>query len=152
MPSAGDGIVLVLILIGGLAWLLWRTRGIRVRLPIRKLPFLSDAQPLAESIHTLLLSHGYQGIGGKLRVPLTVRVDGKKFASRLFIDGFAQKEEGLYVIRLERDRMPIEWTGSGIREKLLAYALLYPDTKGILYINETDQTVKEIHFEFDSPN
>lgn len=152
MPNAGDGIVLVLIVIGGLAWLLWWTRGIRVRLPIRKLPFVSEAQPLAKSIQELLQTNGYQGIGGKLRVPLTVRVDGKKLASRMFIDGFAQKDEGLYVIRLERERLPIEWTGSGIREKLLAYALLYPETKGILYINETDQTVKEIQFEFDSPS
>jgi hypothetical protein len=99
-------------------------------------------------LKVILATHGYTGVGGKLRVPLTVRVDGKKMASRLFIDGFAQKDDKLFVIRLERDRMPIEWTGSGVREKFLSYALLYEQAEGVLYINEQDQTIREIKFEY----
>ena len=148
MPGSGEGFVLLLIILILLAWLYFRIRSWTSMLPKRKLPFLSEAAPMTEELAELLARHGYEGIGGKLRIPLSVIVDGKALPSRLFVDGFARKDDSLYVIRLERQRQPMEWTGPGVRDRLLPYALLYDQASGILYINEQAQTVTEIRFDF----
>jgi hypothetical protein len=152
MPGSGEGIVLVLIVIIVFVWIYYWMRNWAASIPRRRLPLLSEAAPMAPELAQLLEQAGYRGIGGKLRVPLIAIVDGTPLNSRLFIDGFAKKDGKLYVVRLARDRLPIEWTGPGVRDHFLHYALLYDQAEGLLYVDEREQSITEIRFEFPHPD
>ncbi len=54
-----------------------------------------------------------------------IDLDGQALQSRLFIDLIAEKDGKHYIVKTARDRMPIDWTGSGVRDRLLVYALAY---------------------------
>ncbi|USB34690.1 hypothetical protein [Paenibacillus sp. YPG26] len=97
----------------------------------------------------LLKEHGYEVISGKLRVPLTFMVNHTKLHSRLFIDYVATREDELYLVRLARARQPLEWTGSGVRQELLPFLLLYPDCSGLLYIDAEHSEIKVIVLDSD---
>lgn len=146
MTSQGDTIVLAMIIIAFVIWAYIILKRWTDRPPLRKMPFISNAAPLSEELKTLLRAHGYTPIGGKLKIPLKITVDGRHLTSRMFIDGFAQKQQELFVVRLHRNRQPIEWTGAGVRNHLLSYALLYEETAGVLYVNEHENDVTEVRF------
>lgn len=91
----------------------------------------------------LLEASGYEVVGGKLRVPLSFETGGQRLYSRLFIDYVAvDGEEQLYPVLLARPRRVVEWTGSGLRDAVLPYLLLYPDCGGVLYV---DAQAGQIH-------
>jgi len=93
----------------------------------------------------LLENEGYEVIGGKLKIPLSFNVNGAHMYSRLFIDYVATKEEGsLYLVILSRPRKSLDLTGSGIRDSLLPYLLIYPECSGVLYINTSSRTIQVI--------
>ncbi|MNU00607.1 hypothetical protein D3C72_2437780 [compost metagenome] len=73
--------------------------------------------------------------------------DRELLESRLFIDHFAAEEEKLYVVKVARDRKPLDWTGSGLRDQLLVYQLLYPEAEGILYVDPRQKTIEKIRFD-----
>lgn len=93
----------------------------------------------------LLEEEGYEVVGGKLKIPLSFNVNGSKLYSRLFIDYIATKEEGtLYLVIIARPRKPLDFTGSGIRDTLLPYLLIYPECSGVLYVNVTTGSIQVI--------
>ncbi|MDU5949740.1 MAG: hypothetical protein E6Z15_22095, partial [Paenibacillus macerans] len=72
------------------------------------------------------------------------RVNRDILHSRLFIDYIAIKDGEFYLVRTARDRIAIEWTGSGVRKELLPYLLLYPECAGVLYVDAEQGDIREI--------
>ncbi|MNB73184.1 hypothetical protein D3C81_466620 [compost metagenome] len=114
--------------------------------------FLQDRLPLNEDIPPhpaigLLEQAGYDVIGGRLKIPLSFRVNGTPLYSRLFVDYVAASDDGTsYLVLLARPRRPLEWTGSGIRDMLLPFLLIYPEVGGVLYVNAPEAAVHVITF------
>ncbi|MFD0586813.1 hypothetical protein ACFQZE_02270 [Paenibacillus sp. GCM10027627] len=96
----------------------------------------------------LLQRKGYQVISGKHAIPIPIEVDDAFLTTgtRLYIDYMAEKDNCTYIVKAARDRMPMDWTASGIRDRLLMYALLLPDCSGILYINAKEDQIRKITF------
>jgi hypothetical protein len=93
----------------------------------------------------ILENEGYEVVGGKLKIPLSFNVNGTHMYSRLFIDYVATKEEGsLYLVILARPRKPLEFTGSGLRDTLLPYLLIYPECSGVVYVNTATASIQVI--------
>lgn len=98
----------------------------------------------------LLEKHGYEVIGGKIHIPLYFSSGQEEYSSRLFIDYVVQDEdEVLYMVKLARSRLPIEWTGSGLRERFLPYFLLYQDCAGLLYVDLEHHSIRKVTFDWD---
>lgn len=146
MAVLSDGLLMVLI--GGFAIYL-AYRGIRswVRKPfgLRSAAGLVLNEEIVDHPAVdLLKAAGYEVISDKLKVPLAFQVDGSVLHSRLFIDYIAVKDGEFYLVRTARERLPIEWTGSGIRKELLPYLLLYPACGGVLYADAEQGVLKRI--------
>jgi hypothetical protein len=111
---------------------------------------LSEAEEVQEDDESVrfLEQAGYEVTHGKYRVPITINLDGQELQSRLFIDMIAEKEGKHYIVKTARDRMPIDWTGSGVRDRLLVYALLLPDCEGVLFVDQKERTIRTITFHF----
>lgn len=146
MAVISDGLLMVLI--GGAAiYLLFRGLRSWVRKPfgLRSVTGLVlNEEILEHPVVDLLKEAGYEVVSDKLKVPLAFQVDGSILHSRLFIDYIATKEGEFYLVRTARERLPIEWTGSGIRKELLPYLLLYPACAGVLYADADQGILKRI--------
>ncbi len=96
----------------------------------------------------LLRRNGYKVVSAKHVVPIPVELDGAPVGTgaRMYIDYMASKDDLTYVVKTARERKPMEWTASGLRDKLLVYALLLQDCAGILYIDAKEGTVRKIVF------
>lgn len=109
--------------------------------------FMKDRVPINKVIQPhpsigLLEEAGYEVIGGKLKIPLSFQADGAMVYSRLFIDYVASKEEEhFYLVILSRPRKSLEFTGSGLRDSLLPYLLIYPDCSGVLYVDTVNSAI-----------
>ncbi|MBW5446764.1 hypothetical protein GE107_11895 [Cohnella sp. CFH 77786] len=96
----------------------------------------------------LLQENGFEVLSGKHRIPLGVAVDdGPVQTTRLYFDYLVCKEDKYYLVKLERARQPMDWTASGLRERLLAYALLFPDCEGIIVADPKDKLVRTVRFQ-----
>ena len=96
----------------------------------------------------LLRDNGFDVLSGKHRIPLAVMVDGAPAQpTRLFFDYLATKEDKYYLVKLERTRQPMDWTPSGLRERLLVYTLLFPDCEGIIVADPKDKLVRTVRFQ-----
>lgn len=93
---------------------------------------------------------GYEVTHGKYRIPLTIDLDGTTLQSRLFIDLIAAKDGKHYIVKTARERMPIDWTGSGVRDRLFVYALLMPNCEGVLFVDHKESIIRTITFRFGS--
>lgn len=96
----------------------------------------------------LLESQGYKVISGKHSVPIPVELDDKPLGkgTRIYIDYIAESDELTYIVKAARERMPMEWTASGLRDRLLVYMLLLPDCAGVLYVDANEKTIRKITF------
>lgn len=93
----------------------------------------------------LLEQEGYEVVGGKVKVNLSFDAGHKPIRSRLFIDYVASGSNGeLYMVKLARERMPVDWTGAGIRDRLMPYLLLYPECAGLLYVDINEGEVHRL--------
>ncbi|MCH1639448.1 hypothetical protein MJ257_05005 [Paenibacillus timonensis] len=146
MGAYSDG--LLMIVIAGIgAFLLYRGFRSWVRKPFSLrsgIGFEMNEEILEHPAVDMLEQAGYEVVSDKLKVPLTFRVDGELLHSRLFIDYIAVKNGEFYLVRTARERLPIEWTGSGLRRELLPFLLLYPDCAGVLYVDPEQGELKEI--------
>lgn len=96
----------------------------------------------------LLQDNGFDVLSGKHKIPLGVAVDGAPAQqTRLFFDYLATKDDKYYLVKLERARQPIDWTPSGLRERLLVYALLFPDCEGIIVADPKDKLLRTVRFQ-----
>ena len=109
---------------------------------------LSNAEDVVEDDENVqfLEQSGYEVTHGKYRVPITIDLDGQTLQSRLFIDLIAEKDGKYYIVKTARDRMPIDWTGSGVRDRLLVYSLLLPESEGVLFVDQKERTIRTITF------
>ncbi|WP_245850747.1 hypothetical protein [Paenibacillus herberti] len=98
--------------------------------------------------HVLFLeSQGYEVVSGKHRVPLVVDLDGQEMYSRLYVDYIVVRDDSMYAVKLVRDRQPMEWTGSGLRDRLLVFTLLLPELEGILIVDNEYNTIRTVKFD-----
>lgn len=146
MGDYSDGLLMVVI--AGIALYLGY-RGFRswVRKPFTLrsgIGFMMNEEIVEHPAVDVLETAGYEVVSDKLKVPLAFKVDGQILHSRLFIDYIAVKDGEFYLVRTARERLPIDWTGSGLRRDLLPYLLLYPECAGLLYVDSEQGTLKEI--------
>jgi len=145
----GDGLLMV-IAAALLAWWLWRRFDNWLHEPadarLRRLARSGGIEEPDEAVQ-LLEERGFAVLSGKHRIPLGVAVDdGPVQTTRLYFDYVASKDDKFYLVKTERTRMPIDWTASGLREKLLVYALLFPECDGIVVADVRDKTVRTVRF------
>jgi hypothetical protein len=150
--KSGDGWVVVLIVLVLGTWLFLYVRhrmrdyvyGTYMPIPANE-PFSED------EITRLLSEQGYAVVNGKQRIPIRIKVnEDHTLYSRLFIDYFAEKDGIYYTVKIARERKPMEVTGSSIRDRLLIYQLVYPQTSGVLYVELGQRKVNLIEFELNS--
>ncbi|MFD0694985.1 hypothetical protein ACFQZT_12835 [Paenibacillus sp. GCM10027628] len=95
----------------------------------------------------LLEGAGFDVLAGKTKIPITMTVgDSEQLESRLFIDYFVQKNDEIYLVKLAKERKPLEMTGSSVRDMLLPYSLIYPEAAGVLYVDMGQSKIKKITF------
>ncbi|MFS0837785.1 hypothetical protein [Paenibacillus sp. 1P03SA] len=103
--------------------------------------------PEDDEVVELLIGAGFDVVGGKTKIPISMTLNQKEeLYSRLFIDYFAEKEDNLYLVKVARERRPLEMTGSAIRDMLLVYSLLVPEAAGVLYVDMNGRKIKQITF------
>lgn len=96
----------------------------------------------------LLQSAGYEVVSGKHRIPISIGLDDDMLESRLYIDYIAEQDGDLFIVKTARDRMPMDWTGSGVRDRLFVYSLLLPECEGILFVDAKERIIRKITFHF----
>lgn len=107
-----------------------------------------DVEP--NEVTELLEGAGFDVVSAKVRIPIVMTLnDGEQYQSRLYIDYFVEKQDELYVVKVARERKPLELTGSGIREALLPYYLLVPDASGVLYVDIDAGKIKKFKFDIE---
>ncbi|MCM3698283.1 hypothetical protein [Paenibacillus macerans] len=146
MGAFSDGLLMVLIAAFAV-YLLYRGFRSWVRKPLSlrtSIGFALNEEILDHPAVDLLEQAGYTVVSDKLKVPLAFRVNGDILHSRLFIDYIVIKDGEFYLVRTARDRIAIEWTGSGVRKELLPYLLLYPECAGVLYVDAEQGVIREI--------
>lgn len=146
MSERMDGFLMILIGILAVIVLVWRLNRWLMSPPAVQLPSV----PINERIQDhpaieLLEREGYEVIGGKVKISLSFDTDEGTVHSRLFIDYVASDDSGeLYLVKLSRDRLPVDWTGSGIRDRLMPLLLLYPECAGLLYIDQNEHAIRRL--------
>lgn len=113
---------------------------------LRKLA-LDGPVPMDDEAASFIESHGYEVLSGKHRVTFGVSVDeGPAQSTRLYFDYLARKDNLYYLVKLERARQPIEWTASGLRERLLVYQLLFPDCEALIVADPQNNQLRTVKF------
>ncbi|MBJ6364228.1 hypothetical protein JFN88_23710 [Paenibacillus sp. MAHUQ-46] len=149
MGKYGD---LFIMIVAGILLLVWIYRGFYrwLHSPIvRQRPLLLHrGQELDgdDECVKLLEDEGYAVQSGKHRVPVTIDIDGEPMKSRVYIDYIAEKDGRTYVVKTARERMPVEWTGSAVRDRFLVFALLVPYCEGILFVDTKARSIRTISF------
>ncbi|AJY77248.1 hypothetical protein [Paenibacillus beijingensis] len=113
---------------------------------------LGSGEPLEPDDEAVLLleSCGYAVSSGKHRLPIELELDGKPLQSRIYVDYIAEKDGLMYAVKMARERQPMNWTGSGLRDRLLVYSLLLPQMEGILVVDMRDGSVRMVKFLLDN--
>lgn len=107
-----------------------------------------DFEP--NEVTELLEGAGFDVLAAKARIPIVMTLnDREQYQSRLYVDYFAEKNDELYLVKVARDRRPLELTGTGIRDALLHYYLLYPDAEGVLYVDMSTNKIKKFTFDIE---
>lgn len=97
-----------------------------------------------------LESQGYTVTSGKHRIPIDLELDETPLQSRIYVDYIAEKDGLHYAVKVQRERMQIEWTGSGLRDKLFVYALLLPQLEGILVMDLQEGKIRKVIFQLEN--
>ncbi len=99
----------------------------------------------------LLEGAGFDVISAKQRIPVYITVnDTEEFESRLYIDYFARKAGEYYIVKVAKERRPVELKGAAMRDAWLSYSLLYPEASGVLYVDMQTRKIKKISFSVES--
>lgn len=144
----GDWVIMIAAA-GLMGWWVLRRFGRWLREPpdkrLRKLAIAGGVEP--DDTVDLLKEHGFQVLSGKHRITLGVTVDDSAvMPTRLYFDYLASRNDKFYLVKAERARQPTDWTASGLREKLLVYALLYPDCEGVVITDLQLRQVRTVRF------
>jgi hypothetical protein len=144
----GDGYILLLLILVTASWLATSLKR-WMSAPAANGPVIESDQevPLTEAVE-LLEREGYEVMTRKRKIPLRIVLDDKEeMDSRLFIDHFASREGNLYIVKLARERTPLDWSASGLRDALLVYQALYREASGILYVDTELGSIRTIQFD-----
>ncbi|MDF2669647.1 MAG: hypothetical protein K0R67_1953 [Paenibacillus sp.] len=148
--QASDSWVIILLLLGAAGWLYFRLKRQQGDLTVySSVPMHDEIIVSSEEALELIQGAGYEWLAGKVKIPITITVDDNQLESRLFADGFVEKDRQWFVVKFAKERKPIEMTGSGIREHLLVYSLLYPQAAGVLYVDVPNRSIRRIQFEIE---
>jgi hypothetical protein len=148
--QSSDSGIIILLLLGAAVWLYIRLKRQQGDQTVyRSAPRHDEIIVGSEEALELIQGAGYEWIAGKVKIPITVILDDEQLESRLFADGFVEKDRQWFVVKFARERKPIEMTGSGIREHLLVYSLLYPEAAGVLYVDVPNRLIRTIQFEIE---
>jgi hypothetical protein len=143
----GDVRVILLILIVVVCIVFWRFQKWSAGSSRRRGRIPRHANIPEDDVIDLLEAAGFEVLAGKTKIPITMTVgEREQLESRLFIDYFVQKEDDIYLVKVARERKPLEMTGSAVRDMLLPYTLIYPEAQGILYVDMTVSKIKKITF------
>lgn len=143
----GDVKVILLILIGIVSIVIWRFPKWIAGSSRRRGRIPRHANIPEDDVVELLEAAGFEVLAGKTKIPISMTVGERDhLESRLFIDYFVQKEDDVYLVKVAKDRKPLEMTGSAVRDMLLPYTLIYPEAQGILYVDMTVNKIKKITF------
>lgn len=144
MQETRDLVVLFLVLVTVVGWIGYGLKKWLSNRPwLSRLAYLRDAEPPSTRLKALLDEHGYDTLAGKYKFSLIFKIDDQKMKSRLFIDGIARDEEGVYAVKLARKRQPLDWTGSGVRDAFLPLFAVAGPIRGILFVDlETNDVVQ----------
>ncbi|MBH5318054.1 hypothetical protein I6N90_09570 [Paenibacillus sp. GSMTC-2017] len=98
---------------------------------------------------SLLERSGYTVSSGKHVIPIPIELNDVPLGNgtRMYIDYIAEKDDCTYVVKTARERMPIDWTASGVRDKLLVYSLLLPESSGVLFVDAKEGIIRKITFQ-----
>lgn len=150
MGTYGD--LIIMLLAGGLfiAWL-FRIfhRWLHEPASVNRLKLGKGGALAADDENIILLEQaGYEVSSGKHLVPIPIKLNDVPLGkgSRLYIDYIAEKDNCTYIVKTARDRMPIDWTPSGVRDRLLVYSLLLPECEGVLFVDAKEKLIRKITF------
>lgn len=152
MLNSNEKYVLFLVIIVILVWLFILFKKWLYKPSTIKLPFLDEMVPPRGEAVDLLESLDYEVLHGKHKVPIYMIVDDKEdkpLRSQFFIDYIARKDDEIYIVKLAKERQPLNWAGSSIRDRLLPFFLLYEEVSGVLYVDLNQKKVKKVCFEID---
>jgi hypothetical protein len=145
----GDIYVLVLLMLILFGWMYIKLKRHYTEDAEWQVPNGIAAGDLDSEVVVLLEQAGFTLIEGKQKIPIRIHADSDTLESRVFIDGLVEREDELFVVRLARERRPMEWTGSSIRDHLLVIQLLYRSAAGVIYIDPRSGFLHQIRFEMD---
>ena len=150
--ESSDLYVSILILIVIAVWALYHFNKWLYMPSLKKLPFEHEPIELPEPNEEteLLEESGYEIISGKRKIHLKIEANEDILTSSLWVDYFVRMGEEIYAVKTARRRRPIDWTGSGLRDAFLQYALLYEQLDGVLYIEPEVRMVHKITFQIKS--
>ncbi|WP_188887554.1 hypothetical protein [Paenibacillus radicis (ex Gao et al. 2016)] len=139
-------------LVAGLLLVIWLYRSfyrwLHTPLAVNRLTLGKGGELEANDENIAFLEQaGYEVISGKHRVPIGIELDGQPLGSRLYIDYIAELDGTMYIVKTARERMPMDWTGSGVRDRLLVYSLLLPECAGVLFVDVKEKAIRTIHFQ-----
>jgi hypothetical protein len=142
----GFSIIIIIIIIVVFYWFRrWLYSPTQVKLPIPS----SGRVPEGKAVD-YMTEEGYMVIEGKHKMSIHIYMDEQEMHSSYYADYFVQQDESVYAVKLAKERMPISLTGSGIRDKLLPYYLLYEGITGVLYVDLEKRTIHKIRFEMEA--
>ncbi|MEI7024654.1 hypothetical protein [Paenibacillus sp. y28] len=146
----GDGWIVVFVIVvltAGIVVWLWRyftSNRLGVSLPEGNL------ENVSEELAAMLEEYGFEVTGGKIKWPVSVSVDEVELPpAGIIVDAFATRNGQYYVVRIARPSQVMEWNAKSIRDRLLMYALLFPEARGIVYIDPDEDSLHVIEFEID---
>ncbi|MBP1962084.1 hypothetical protein [Paenibacillus aceris] len=143
----GDVTVILLILIVVVGFLFFRFQRWLDGPKKRRTRIPRHSEIPQDEVVELLEGAGFDVLAGKTKIPISMTVnDREQLESRLFIDYFVQKDENIYLVKVAKERKPLEMTGSSVRDMLLAYSLIYPEADGVLYVDMAMNKIKKITF------
>lgn len=148
--QSGDGLIVFLVALALGAWVYFYARS-KLKEAVEDEPpfeFLADTEVPEDEATELLEARGYSVLSGKKRIPVHIKVNrSETLQCRLFVDYTVEKNGRYYIVKTAKERKLMERTGSGVRDHLLVYQLLYPKTAGVVYVNVPEQTVDCYVFE-----
>ncbi|WP_284640413.1 hypothetical protein [Paenibacillus silviterrae] len=145
----GDGVVIFLLIAALMAWLiLYIKKKMQETVEAGGPIGLIQEEEVPEDETTILLEeHGYRTVCGKKRIPIDIQVNGVEvLQSRLFLDYIVEKDEQYYVVKLAKERKPMEMTGSSVREHLLIYQYIVPKMNGVIYVQLAARQIDVFEF------
>lgn len=81
-----------------------------------------------------------------IRIPIEVDDELLEYGTRLNIDYIAEQDHCTYVVKLEHERKPADYSPSCLRDHLLMYSLILPSCAGVLIVNVKEATVRKVSF------